>query len=175
MKGDMLMKRNEHIDNYEQTMLNEEAIYAEYVKKDIKDDFMFGKVMQKKENCIGLLECLTGNRIEDVNTVTSQKSVKITSDSKGVRYDIYVEDDKKRIYDAEMQNYRKESDVKELPKRVRFYQGMIDLNILQSGADYHLLKESYIIFICTFDPFGGDLCCYEFENVCKYDEKNQIE
>ena len=163
------MKQMEQIENYE--TLNEEAVYAEYVKKDITDDFIFGKVMQKKENCIGLLECLTGNKIENVRTVISQKAVKVTNDSKGVRYDIYVEDDIDRIYDAEMQNYNKKSDVEALPKRTRFYQGMMDLNILESGADYHLLKESYVIFICMFDPFGKDLCCYEFENICKDDKE----
>ena len=44
---------------------------------------------------------------------------------------------------------------------------MVDLNLLESGGEYNQLKNSYIIFICTFDPFGKELCCYEFKNICK--------
>ena len=35
-----------------------------------------------------------------------------------------------------------------------YYQGMIDLNILEKGEDYRNLKKSYVIFICTFDQYG---------------------
>lgn len=41
-----------------------------------------------------------------------------------------------------------------LPKRMRYYQGMIDLNILEKGENYKNLKKSFVIFICTFDLFG---------------------
>ena len=41
-----------------------------------------------------------------------------------------------------------------LPKRMRYYQGMIDLNILEKGESYKALKKSFVIFICTFDLFG---------------------
>ncbi|MBO5303822.1 MAG: Rpn family recombination-promoting nuclease/putative transposase [Lachnospiraceae bacterium] len=58
------------------------------------------------------------------------------------------------------------ADTKNLPKRSRYYQGMIDLNILNKGESYKDLKKSYIIFICKFDLFGADLCRYTFENVC---------
>ena len=155
------MKQKEQVNRI--YMLTEEEIRAEYEKKDITDDFIFGKVMENPVNSIPMLEFLTGNKIESVNTIITQKAIKITSDGKGVRYDVYVEDDKDIVYDTEMQNRSANTDT--LPRRVRFYQGMIDLNILESGADYDMLKESYVIFICTFDPFGKDLCCYEFENI----------
>lgn len=148
-----------------------EEVYAEYVTKDITDDFVFGKVMQKEANCIELLECLTGNKIDSVSTIISQKAVRVTNDSKGVRYDIYVEDNKNVMYDAEMQRLTENTVDRNLPKRSRFYQGMMDLNILEKGQDYNKLKQSYVIFICIFDPFGEGLSCYEFENTCKYDKK----
>ena len=44
-----------------------------------------------------------------------------------------------------------------LPKRSRYYQGMIDLNSIEKGAKYNALKKSFIIFICMFDPFNEDL------------------
>ena len=44
---------------------------------------------------------------------------------------------------------------------------MIDLNLLERGADYKELKKSYVIFICPFDQFQEGLHKYTFENQCK--------
>ena len=41
-----------------------------------------------------------------------------------------------------------------IEKRTRYYQSLIDIDQLEKNMDYRKLKESYIIFICTFDPFG---------------------
>ncbi len=70
-----------------------------------------------------------------------------------------------------MQQKHKEEDIKNLPKRSRYYQGMIDLNLLESGASYEELPDSYIIFICTFDPFGKGRSRYTFQNVCLEDNR----
>ena len=43
------------------------------------------------------------------------------------------------------------TDQKNLAKRLRYYQSSID-------QDNNELPKSYIIFICTFDYFGYDLC-----------------
>ena len=54
-----------------------------------------------------------------------------------------------------------------LPKRTRYYQAMIDLNVLGKGKDYIELKKSFVIFICTFDPFpGNNRKMYTFTNLC---------
>lgn len=53
-----------------------------------------------------------------------------------------------------------------LPKRMRYYQGMIDLNILEKGENYKNLKKSFVIFICIFDLFGLGRHVYTFENRC---------
>lgn len=44
---------------------------------------------------------------------------------------------------------------------------MIDLNILGKSREYETLKDTYIIFICTFDEFGDGRHKYTFENVCR--------
>ena len=49
---------------------------------------------------------------------------------------------------------------------------MIDLNLLERGADYKELKKSYVIFICPFDQFQEGLHKYTFENQCKEDTRN---
>ena len=56
----------------------------------------------------------------------------------------------KPVNDVEMQTGRNRN----LPRRSRYYQGIIDLNILAKGEDYINLKKSLVIFVCTFDPFG---------------------
>ena len=54
-----------------------------------------------------------------------------------------------------------------LPLRTRYYQSMIDVDNLLKGDDYSNLKESFIIFICSFDPFNHELPCYTFKSICK--------
>ena len=41
-----------------------------------------------------------------------------------------------------------------IEKRTRYYQSLIDIDQLEKNMDYRKIKESYIIFICTFDPLG---------------------
>jgi len=58
---------------------------------------------------------------------------------------------------------------KNLPKRLRYYQGSIDLDLISKGEDYRELTKSYIIFICTFDLFDKGRHKYTFQNVCLED------
>ena len=145
-----------------------EQLEKQYERLGLENQFIFGKVMKDKSLCIQMLECLTGNTIDDVNEITVEKFVKICNDAKGVRYDVYIEDSLNRIYDAEMQNLNSITK-EELPLRSRFYQGMIDLALLESGTDYITLQESYVIFICTSDPFDRNLGCYSISNLCHED------
>lgn len=109
-----------------------------------------GKVIKDKKNDIVYLE--------------EEKTINIGYAAKSIRLDVYVEDGN-RVFNLEMQATAK----KELPYRSRYYQGMIDLNSIEKGASYKKLKESYVIFICTFDPFGKGLAQYTFENLCEED------
>ena len=68
-----------------------------------------------------------------------------------------------------MQQESDSSTKKELPKRSRYYQGIIDLNLIEKGVSYSALNQSFVIFICTFDPFGKGLYQYTFQNVCLED------
>lgn len=138
----------------------------------ISDDFMFGKVMSNKKLCKRMLEILLDIEIENIEYPELQKSINITYQGKSVRLDAYVEDEKKAVYNAEMQKKTYEKQVEQLPKRSRYYQGMIDLNLIQKGALYQELSESYILFICTFDPFGEGKYRYTFKNICL--ENNKI-
>ena len=130
----------------------------------IKNDYIFSKVMRDKEICIALLEKLLKMKIKDIVYLEEEKTINIDYAAKSVRLDVYVEDGN-RVFNLEMQATAK----KELPYRSRYYQGMIDLNSIEKGASYKKLKESYVIFICTFDPFERGLAQYTFENLCEED------
>ncbi len=54
-----------------------------------------------------------------------------------------------------------------LPQRSRLYQAHLDIHQLQRGQHYDQLRPSYVIFICTFDPFGEGQYRYTFRNVCQ--------
>ena len=53
-----------------------------------------------------------------------------------------------------------------LPKRMRYYQAALDVSFLDQGCSYQTLNDSYIIFICLFDPIGSNRAVYSFENIC---------
>ena len=135
---------------------------------NLSDDFLFSKVFSDAEVCRQVLEKILKVKIKKIKFVESQKTIDLVMESKAIRLDIYVQDEKETIYNVEMQN-DKYPDESHLPKRSRYYQGMIDLNSIEKGEDYDELKESYVIFICTFDPFGKELVQYTFENLCEED------
>ena len=110
-----------------------------------------------------LLEIILEVKIKRLVYLNNQETIEITSDGRGIRLDVYVEDNDNTVYDIEMQTRI----VPDLPKRSRYYQGMIDLNLIERGARYSELKKSIVIFICLNDPFGKGSCVYRFSNRSK--------
>ena len=134
-----------------------------YEELELRDDFMFSRIMSDPEFVKPLLETILGVKIRKIVYPQTQKTIDLSLQAKGIRLDVYVEDDQNTVFNLEMQT----SDGANLPKRMRYYQGMIDLNILDKGQDYTTLKKSYVIFICTFDPFGEGRHIYTFCNTCQ--------
>ena len=65
-------------------------------------------------------------------------------------------DDKNTHYNLEMQVKNKKNPQTKafvLPKRSRYYQALLDFDLLQAGQPYDLLPPTFIIFICIFDFF----------------------
>ena len=123
---------------------------------------MFSVIMRNPKYCKPFLERILGVKISRIEYPKSQETIDITADAKSVRLDIYVEDAENTVYNVEMQTVENRN----LPKRTRYYHGMIDLNILEKGENYKNLKKSFVIFICTFDMFGEGRHIYTFENRC---------
>ena len=144
-----------------------------YEELKFSDDFMFGKIMEDKELCREVLECLLQQPVGELIEVQTQREFRYTSDGKPIRLDVYNEDSDGWVYDAEMENLNhKKVEQHQLPKRSRFYQGAIDIDFMDKNYSYKLLPQSRVIFICTFDPFKLGLSRYTFRERC--DENPEI-
>ena len=146
-----------------------------YEKLTIRNKFMFGKVTQNPVIAQKMADLLTPVEIGAVTETEREKFLQHRSSSKYVKLDMYLDDENGRVVDTEMQNKSNNKMVQEeLPLRIRYYQGMIDQEILSSGTDYIFLKETYIIFICTYDPFGKGKYVYHFHMTCDEDDSIQL-
>ena len=143
---------------------------AKWEKLTIKDSYIFGRTLELSDTfCCWLLSRIIKKPIkkEDIVYLESERSLKSRRDSKGVRLDVYVEENgAKRVYDVEMQV----ANEKNLMLRTRYYQATIDTENLDKGKTYHELPEMYIIFICAFDPFGKGRHIYTIRPACTEDK-----
>lgn len=90
---------------------------------------------------------------------------------KGVRLDVYAKDDSNRRFNVEIQVLREPSP----GKRSRYYHSQIDMELLLSGMFYEQLPDTYVIFICDYDPFFRGKYRYVFRNICIEDESVQLQ
>lgn len=76
---------------------------------NLEDDFLFAKVMSDREVCRRVLEKILGIPIRKVVLPTTQRTINILFEGKGIRLDVYVNDNKGTIYNVEMQRGKKRS------------------------------------------------------------------
>lgn len=137
------------------------------------DDGMFQAVLRDPGVCAELVELLLGVRVKKLEYPELEKIIEPFYTTKGVRLDVYLKDDG-RVIDVELQSYK----MKALGKRMRYYEAMLDMDALMKGEPYDKLKESYVLFICKYDPFtdkngkGFGLPRYTFANSCQ--ENNSV-
>jgi predicted transposase/invertase (TIGR01784 family) len=131
-------------------------------EQTLMNNYVFSMVMREPRRIKPLLEHILGKKIKTIRMVEPEKTMKEKFESKGIRLDLYVEDADGVVYDVEVQT----TDQKNLPRRMRYYQGMLDIIFFPAGADYNLMRKSYVIFICNFDPYGEGLYIYTFQNRC---------
>ena len=148
--------------NEEQTRTVEEAFYKDFKELDLTNNFLFLKVMQDPELCKKLLEIILDVEIEHIEYSGMEKTLDEKLEAKSVRLEVYLKDGRGTVYDVEMQTTNRGN----LPKRSRYYQDMIDLNLIAKGEGYKELNKSFVIFICMDDIFKGGRHIYTFENRC---------
>ena len=128
---------------------------------------MFTTVMKNKKACIKLLEAIfgEGHRIADIRYARhpeAEKSLLADPLRRGVRLDVYF-DDGKTVYDIELQR----TSITDLAQRARLYSSSMDVGMLDKGESFENIRTSYVIFLCTFDPFARDEKVYRFATMCE--------
>lgn len=126
---------------------------------------MFAAAAEDKEVSQLLLETLLGIRVGRVK-VNVEHTFLYSSDFRSVRLDVFASDEVEVRYNMEMENGDREA----LPQRSRYHQAEMDVMSLKPGEDFSELKPVYVVFICTFDPFGRGLYRYTFTNRCKEED-----
>lgn len=129
---------------------------------NLSDNFIFCKFMMNEEICRQVLSEILGEEVERVEYPEYEKTIQARYDAKSVRLDVYLKDDADTVYNIEMQNINRDS----IPKRGRYYQDLIDLDLMEKGTYYSELNKSIIIFICTFDLYNLGQYKYTFRNKC---------
>lgn len=143
----------------------------DFDKIEITNDFMFGTVMSEPENCKEFLQRILGMEIAELTIAEPQKSMKQGLYSKGIRLDVYVKDMEGNAYDIEMQQI----DTGELDLRSRYYHSEMDSHQIAMGQKYVELKQSIVIFVCSFDLFEKNRSIYTFQTICAEDTSIQLQ
>lgn len=128
----------------------------------IRDAFMFAAVMSDPEICRRVLELALGIPISEVH-IQTEKTMSYHSEYHGVRLDVYAADVNRTRFNVEMQVTLQ----KFLSKRSRYYHDQIDMDALLTRNSYEDLPDTYVIFICDFDPFGDGLYRYSTGTYCE--------
>jgi len=93
-----------------------------------------------------------------VKTVSTQKTL-TNLQGHDIRLDVFAVDSENRPYDIEIQR----SDAGAQPRRARYYSGMMDANQRETGKNYELLPESFVIFITEHDVLKKNKPLYRIE------------
>ena len=142
---------------------------SNFDKLTLSSDFMFKHVMKRKHICKHILEEILQTNIADITYLQTEETIDIYPDSHGIRLDVKIADTNNTHYNLEMQvknPINRETGNFLLPKRTRYYQAMLDVDMLQKGHDYDELSPTYIIFFCLFDFFGDEQYVYTFKKRC---------
>ena len=161
----------EELGGHDDYVVADSAYETFWKNLTITDDFIFGKIMLDPELCIELLRRIFPQYdIERIEYINSQQTMQPLKDAKGIRLDVFVRDNKNVAFCVEMQTRNADN----LPKRSRYYQSLVDMELLDRGQAYDELSKSYVVFICPFDLFHQGRHIYEFRNYCKQDKSLEL-
>ena len=135
----------------------------------ISNDFMFKEVMKSNKGlCKRLVGSIMQQDIEDIVYIDTEKTLQPYYDSRGIRLDVILADKNHTRYNLEMQarNVISKAGVALLPKRTRYYQSVIDMDMLKKGENFDQLNPLVLIFICTFDFYKEGRYVYTFKSRC---------
>lgn len=130
---------------------------------NLTNRFLFDEVMEDAQTQQEVLSIVFGKEIPLLNHNESEKEIRLSPLIRSIRMDIFSTDEEDTVYATEMQDYRK----KDIPKRSRYYQALMDTSLLEPGVpNYNLLNNTYLIMFMTFDLFGYKKYRYTFVPRC---------
>lgn len=151
---------------------------------DLIDNFLFQQMLSQEDGdgerfARILLGTILNRPIRRVTIVPQKNILGIDTDKHGIRLDAYIQEvpdeQNPRLADVELipsiydiepnKTYEKES----LPKRIRYYHGLIDTQLLSVGTSYNMLPNVFIIIILPYDPFDKNRMVYTIRNGCEED------
>ena len=116
-----------------------------YEQLEFTDNFLFVKILTNYPDiCRDLLELILNKKIKELKMTGYEDPRLPAYESRGIRMDVYTEDEEGVIYDIEMQACP-DSDI---AKRSRYYHSVMDISHLAKGEDYSTLRRTFVIFIC---------------------------
>lgn len=139
---------------------------------NLMDKFLFDEAMEDKDNMKTLLDIVLGQDTHLKYPPQTEKEFRNSKENRQIRLDVYAIDEDDVVYDTEPQKQNN----KNLPKRSRLYQGLIDSNLLPPGSiDFNALNTVIIIMIMPFDLFGYELYQYTFRMKCEEISELELE
>ena len=128
------------------------------------DRFLFSETIEDPRNLQIILEIILGKDVLLKYLPQPEKEQKKSPLYRYIRVDVWSEDIYNTVYDVEVQK----KDTRNLPRRSRFYQSLMDGRLLKPGeSDFNQLKDICLIIIAPFDIFGYEKYQYTFEMRCQ--------
>lgn len=131
---------------------------------NLLDRFLFAEAMEDSEIMRSVLEIILGKDIVLKYLPQVEKEERKSPLYRFVKLDVWAQDTDDTIYDTEV----KKKNTGNLPRRSRYYQGIIDSKLLEPGEiDFDKLNNIFIIIIAPFDMFGMGKYKYTFKMSCE--------
>lgn len=131
---------------------------------NLVDRFLFDETMEVPGMYQIMVNILLENKVTLLDRVQTEKEFRISPELRSVRLDVVSMDTAGRLYYTEMQK----KNTGNLLRRSRYYQGQLDVSLLEPGSvDFNLLNDTCLILITPFDLFGKGLYRYTFSGVCE--------
>lgn len=133
---------------------------------NLSDFALFLSVMKHKRAYECVLSIIMDEHDIALREVKVEQVILNRQGKRAIRLDAWAESEDSRQFNMEMQN---DSKGENIPKRSRFYQGLMDTPILKAGkkTKYRQLPSTVIIFITQEDIFGKDIAKYTFVERCE--------
>lgn len=107
-------------------------------------------MMRNPDLCRRVIEASIGRKVDEVEVVTTEKTIMVGIGAKGVRLDALAYAGGE-AFDVEMQVGGSDG----VARRTRYYHAAMDIELLGRGNDYALLPNAYVIFIGATSLLGA--------------------